>query len=138
MIDKAQVNVASLRGEFVSIKWPAAGIFVAACTIIGTQLLIRSSAAQEETGAYDHDPRALIAAYKHVEVASVSPANFPRTPSVDRINLRRLIIPIINGQLWWLTTISGFGPKTLIYQFARDYCGAQEFSPCAPMAGKRD
>ncbi len=58
----------------VAVLWLAAGLFAAACTFAGAHLLIRVSAAQEDPGAYDHDPTALIAAYKHVEVASVSDA----------------------------------------------------------------
>jgi regulator of RNase E activity RraA len=55
-------------------KWFAAGVFAAACAFLGAQLLIGASAAEEDPGVYDHDPKALIAAYKHVEVASVSDA----------------------------------------------------------------
>lgn len=55
-------------------KWLAAGLFAAACALFGAQLLIKTSGAQEDSGAYEHDPRALISAYKHVEVASVSDA----------------------------------------------------------------
>src|ERR1700685_2427713 len=55
-------------------KWLAAGFLIAACAFVGAQLLIWTSAAQENPGDYGHDPMALIAAYKHVEVASVSDA----------------------------------------------------------------
>jgi len=55
-------------------KWLASGLFVATCALAATGLLIRVSAAQEDAAVYAHDPGALIAAYKHVEVASVSDA----------------------------------------------------------------
>ncbi len=55
-------------------KWRVAAVFAAACALVGTGLMIRASAPQEDAAAYAHDPSALIAAYKHVEVASVSDA----------------------------------------------------------------
>ena len=60
--------------QTVSTRWIATGFFVAACAIAGAGLLIRVVAAQGDEAAYAHDPGALIAAYKHVEVASVSDA----------------------------------------------------------------
>ena len=60
--------------ESDSTKWIVAGIFAAACVFAGAQLVMRASAAQEGPETYDRDPKALIAAYKHVEVASVSDA----------------------------------------------------------------
>ncbi len=54
-----------------------------------------------------------------------SPAKSRRTPSADRINLRKLIKPIINGALRRLTTGRRFGPKRLSFQFVDDFCGAQ-------------
>ena len=60
--------------EAPSTRWLAAGFFAAACAFAGTQLVISVRAAQENPETYAHDPGALIAAYKHVEVASVSDA----------------------------------------------------------------
>jgi regulator of RNase E activity RraA len=40
----------------------------------GALFEIRASGAEEYVAAYEHDPQALIAAYRHVEVASVSDA----------------------------------------------------------------
>ncbi len=58
----------------LATKWMLAAVFAAACALAGTGLLIRTLSAQEDAVAYGHDPSALIAAYKHVEVASVSDA----------------------------------------------------------------
>lgn len=65
---------AGSRLKSPAIKWLALSLFVAACAFIGAQLLIKASAAQDAPSAYERDPSALIAAYKHVEVASVSDA----------------------------------------------------------------
>jgi regulator of RNase E activity RraA len=60
--------------ESLSTRWLAAGLFAAACVFAGIQIVTRVSAAQGDPENYEHDPKALIAAYKHVEVASVSDA----------------------------------------------------------------
>src|ERR1039458_5615043 len=60
--------------ESLAARGLAAGLFAAACVFAGIQIGTRVSAAQGDPENYEHDPKALIAAYKHVEVASVSDA----------------------------------------------------------------
>jgi regulator of RNase E activity RraA len=58
----------------LSTIWLAAGLLAAVCAMAGIQLVTGVSAAQGDPENYEHDPEALIAAYTHVEVASVSDA----------------------------------------------------------------
>jgi regulator of RNase E activity RraA len=51
----------------------AAGL-LAACACAGALFELRASGAEDNAAAYERDPQALIAAYRHVEVASVSDA----------------------------------------------------------------
>lgn len=71
MRDKGDLNAPVLRR--LAILWVAAGI-LGACAWSGLLLEMRASATEESAATYEHDPQALIAAYRHVEVASVSDA----------------------------------------------------------------
>jgi regulator of RNase E activity RraA len=71
MRDKGDLNAPGLRR--LAILWVAAGI-LGACAWSGLLPEMRASATEESAATYEHDPQALIAAYRHVEVASVSDA----------------------------------------------------------------
>ncbi|HVN93432.1 MAG TPA: RraA family protein [Terracidiphilus sp.] len=55
-------------------RWFTAGVLAMVCAVAGVSMLVGASRAQDDSQVYDRDPAALIAAYKHVEVASVSDA----------------------------------------------------------------
>ena len=55
-------------------RWFIAACFLVASGFAAIHLQAVSAAADESAARYEHDPSALVAAYRHVEVASVSDA----------------------------------------------------------------